>query len=510
MKNKILLILCAVLIFASCEDFLKESPKHQWDANMAVSNYDGAKKAVTGIYGRFMTGDALGTDMAGRLCCKLYLTLCSSFPYEKDLTYTATNTPTTVWSKAYQGINSANFAIEQISKLSDNIFPSAKAKNELLGEAYFLRGYLHSLVMLNYCYWWTDDDSSPYGVIYRDEVAYPENVNTPRSTVGDSWKSIFDDIDFGIENMSSTFTTPRRVSQIFAKAWKAKLLMVRGEYEDAQDLIDEALAALPAAGIAMQSDMAEHYNQAWDSKENIFVRYLEDNENRTANAGTFTTRGAQYFASTATQRTDASGNAYWYPAQTAAQCGLNNPEALQWMRRDPRWTVITGVTRHPLANYRTYQWTFTKLFRKGEYQGMYGSPKDEKYAIYFMRVPELYIMKAECLAHNGASYADAIAPINQMRAQRTNPVLPQIAAPATEQAMWDLIFREYVAELILENGCEFFASVRIPHSTGKSYLEAYRAARSQNTDFAKLQWPIPSAEIINNLALAGMQNPGQD
>ncbi len=510
MKNKILLILSAVLIFASCEDFLKESPKHQWDADAAVSTYDGAKKAVTGIYGRFMTGDAFGSDMAARLSCKLFIVYASSLSYEQGLTYTSTNTPTTVWNKAYEGINSANFAIKQISVLSNDIFPTATAKNELLGEAYFLRGYLHSLVMLTYCYWWTDDDTSPYGVIYRDEPTTTENINMPRSTVGESWTQIFDDIDFGIENMSSTFTTPRRVSQIFAKAWKAKLLMVRGEYEDAKDLIDEALAALPAAGIAMQADMAEHYNQAWDSKENIFVRYLEDDENRTANAGTFTTRGAQYFTTTASKRTDASGNAYWYPYQQNAQCGVTNSEALNWLRKDPRWSIITGVSRHPLASYTTYHWTFTKLFRKGEYEGMYGSPKDEKYALYFMRVPELYIMKAECLAHNGATYADAIAPINQMRAQRTNPVLPQIAEPATEQAMWDIIFREYVAELILENGCEFFAAVRIPHSTGVSYVEAYRASKSKTTDFTKMQWPIPQAEIINNLAMAGMQNPGQD
>ena len=119
-------------------------------------------------------------------------------------------------------------------------------------------------------------------------------------------------------------------------------------------------------------------------------------------------------------------------------------------------------------------------------------------------------MKAECLAHNGASYADAIAPINEMRAQRTNPVLPQIATPATQQEVWDIIFQEYCKELILENGCEFFAAARIPYSSGTSYLEAYRAAKGQPVDFNLMQWPIPNAEMINNLAMAGMQNPGQD
>ena len=508
MKNKILLILSAVLIFASCEDFLNEKPRHKWDADAAVSTYDGAKKAVTGIYGSVMTGDGLGMDMTGRLCTKLAMAYAGTFQNDLYASYKSTNSPTALWNTAYSGINAANFAIEQISKLSDDIFPSAEAKSELLGEARFLRGYLHSLVMLCYCYWWTDDDTSPYGVIYRNQSASPINTNIPRSTVGESWKQIFDDIDFGIQNMSSTFTTPRKVSQIFAKAWKAKLLMVRGEFEDAEDLIDDCFDALPAAGIAMQADMAEHFNQAWDSKENIFVRYLEDDGNRTANAGPIMTRGAQYFAVAATWYTANGG--YWYPYQQNATCGLVNTEAQVWMRADPRWKVVTGVSRHPLASYTTYHWTFTKLFRKGEYDGYYGTPKDEKYAIYFMRVPELYIMKAECLAHNGASYADAIAPINQMRAQRTNPVLPQIATPATQQEVWDIIYQEYCKELILENGCEFFAAARIPNNSGVSYLEASRSNRNQATDFTKMQWPIPSVEMINNLALAGMQNPGQD
>ncbi len=508
MKNKILLILSAVLIFASCEDFLNETPKHKWNTDNAVSTYDGATKAVNGIYGRFMRGDNFGMEMTGRLITKLCLTYSTSFMYDRSVSYTPANSPQLVWNAAYAGINSANFAIEQISKLSDDIFPSAEAKSELLGEARFLRGYLHSLVMLCYCYWWTDDDSSPYGVIYRDQVSSPENINTPRSTVGDSWNSIFDDIDFGIQNMSSTFTTPRKVSLIFAKAWKAKLLMVRGEYKDAQDLIDEALAALPAAGIAMQADMAEHYSQSWDSKENIFVRYLEDDGNRTAYAGNLA-NGAMYYPQQVTFYASIND---WYPYAENCACGLNNNEAKVWLRKDPRWKVITGVTRHPYASYtNNYQRSFTKLFRKGAYDGQYGSPKDEKYALYFLRVPELYIMKAECIAHDEASsFADALAPINQMRAQRTNPVLPQIETPATKQEVWDIIFQEYVAELILENGAEFFAAARIPYNGDVTYLEAYRTAAAQDPDFSKMQWPIPQTEMINNLAMVGMQNPGQE
>ena len=119
-------------------------------------------------------------------------------------------------------------------------------------------------------------------------------------------------------------------------------------------------------------------------------------------------------------------------------------------------------------------------------------------------------MKAECLAHTGASIADAIAPINQMRAQRTNPVLPALE-PATEQEMWDAIFQEYVKELILENGCEFWASIRIMKD-GVTYMEYMKQSNGGSFVFEPTlaQYAIPNNEMINNPSLAGMQNPGQE
>ncbi len=503
MKKKILLILSAVLIFASCEDFLNELPEHEWSVDASVSSYDDVKKAVTGIYATVMKGDAIGTEMVGRLNVRLGLLFSSTFTYDQTLSNTPANSPTTLWSTLYKGINQANFALESMSKLSDDIYPSPEAKNEIMGEVRFLRGWFHSLAMLNYCYWWSKNDSSPYGVIYRDKMAVPDNVYAPRLTVGESWKKIFDDIDFGIENMSSTFTTSHRVSLIYAKAWKAKLLMIRGKYGDAMELIGDCLNALPAAGIAMQADMAQHFEQAWDSKENIFVRYLDDDGNRTANAGSTTTNGASIFGTVANTAADGS----YYPSLKEATAALFFGHS--WMSEDPRWPINVGYSRDPAAAGTTNYWSWTKIFRRGTYAGQYGTPKDEKYALYFMRVPELYIMKAECLAHNGASYADVIAPINQMRAQRTNPVLDPLPVPADKQEMWDAIFHEYANELILENGCVYFAAMRIPHY-GVSYYESIRSSQSLLVDSTKIQLPIPQAEIINNKALEGMQNPGQE
>lgn len=500
MKNKILLLLSAVLIFVSCEEFLHETPRHMWDAEYAVSTYSGAENVVNGIYAVVFPSDNFGTQLS------LYYATRAGLMYYDQHSYYFTSTqatsPAGLWQTMYKGINAANLAISEIPNVSDGLFPTPTRKDELIAEARFLRGWFHSNIMLNYCYWWSKDESSPYGILYKGEVTTPDNAYGGRITVGESWEKIFDDIDYGIEHMSKTFTTPRRVSIIFAKAWKAKLLMIRGEYEDALDLVQDCLDALPAAGIAMEADMAKLFENSWDSKENILVRYLNDDGNRSYSAGSITPQSL-----ITTAGSPCVNGAGTVINQDVATCGLYYGH--DWMIEDPRWYISTGRARHYLATNTDYYWTWTKLYRRGLYGGQQ-APVDEKYAIYHLRVPELYIMKAECLAHTGASIADAIAPINQMRAQRTNPVLPALE-PATEQEMWDAIFQEYVKELILENGCEFWASIRIMKD-GVTYMEYMKQSNGGSFVFEPTlaQYAIPNNEMINNPSLTGMQNPGQE
>lgn len=501
MKNKILLLLSTVLIFASCDEFLNETPRHMWESQTAVSTYEGAEAAVNGIYAVAFYQDYIGTELHMLNTSQSGLMNTNAAAY--NFTSQQANSPANPWKTFYQGINAANLAISEIPKVGEGEFPTSTRKEELIAEARFLRGWFHSNIMLTYCYWWSEEESSPYGLLYKGEVTTPDNAYGGRLTVGESWEKIFDDIDYGIEHMSKTFTTPRRVSLIFAKAWKAKLLMIRGEYEDALDLVQDCLDALPAAGIAIQADMAEHFKQSWDSKENILVKYINDDGARVNNAGGYLPM--QLITLAGTKCTDSQGNEI---TQEEADCGLKY--GLEWMQADPRWKIVTGKARHYSATDNTYYWTWTKLYRQGKYLAETSAQPDDKFAIYFMRVPELYIMKAECLAHTGASIADAIAPINQMRAQRTNPVLPALE-PATEQEMWDAIFQEYVKELILENGCEFWASMRIMKD-GVTYMEHMKTTVTSGYEYdpTKLQFAIPNGEVMYNPSLEGMQNPGQE
>lgn len=74
------------------------------------------------------------------------------------------------------------------------------------------------------------------------------------------------------------YTTSKRLSRQLAQALKVKLLLNRGwegDYENALLLLDETMASLPA-DFKMDPDMKNMYDEAWDSKEVLWARYLED------------------------------------------------------------------------------------------------------------------------------------------------------------------------------------------------------------------------------------------
>ena len=74
-------------------------------------------------------------------------------------------------------------------------------------------------------------------------------------------------------------------------------------------------------------------------------------------------------------------------------------------------------------------------------------------------------MEAELKARlDDYSLEDALKPLNDMRACRTNPVLPALS-PSNKQALLRAIFREIWVEQFLENGSEYFAALRFINDT---------------------------------------------
>lgn len=490
-----LLFLISFLLFTSCndDDFLDVPPQYVLTAETAITDYSKAKNAVGGIYYSFRNDSwagGYGTDLATKAG---FVNMAGGQNF--NLIYTQESSAGRAhWQNFYKSLNNANFAIKGIENLPESIFPSQTAKNELLAEARFLRAFIHTHILWNFGYWWAEDDN-PYGLLYRDQPSDLANVTQARISVGESYSGIYQDIDFAIANLTD-FTTPRHVSRQFAQAFKAKVLLYRAgvtnnapELQAALGLVNDALANTPT-NLHIEPDMDDVYAKAWDNSENLFVRYLDNDGQRWSSGGDWYTYG---FA----QRV---GDVLPLPPGGELTAGLLY--GLDWFTADPRWEIATGAVRSSVAWDQTMRWTWKKLGRSGRYAGQQASPQDDLFATYFMRYPELLIMKSELMARTGSTIAEAISPINQMRAARTNPVLPALN-PANQEELMDLIFREYFLETFMENGNELFAAVRF-QKDGQPYIVSIKYGLP--FDITHLCFPIHDAEMINNAKM--VQNPG--
>ena len=492
------IFLSVLFVFSSCEDsFLDIPPEYALTDANAITNYSKARAAVSGIYSSFRVdawAGQFGTSMA---TLSGFVNISGTEVYNMNYTQSSnTYAANQLWQPFYRSLNYANFAIKGINNLPESAFPSEAKKNALIAEARLLRAFIHMHIFWSHAYWWAED-ANPYGLLYRDQQIDLSNVTKERSSVGESYQGIMEDIDFAIAHLE-TFNTPRYVSKQFAQAFKAKILLYRAgmnnnlpQLQAALGLVNDALTTAPAK-FKMESDMQEVYKKAWDNSENLFVRYLENDGTRFSTGGYWYTYGLSQLVGDR------------LPLGPGAEYTAGLMHGAEWFRADPRWTISTGVSRASETWDTSERWTWVKLGRSGQFAGQQASPQDNLFATYFLRYPELLIMKAELLARTGATITQAIAPINQLRASRTNPVLPALN-PGSQTELMDLIFREYLFELFMENGSEFFASLRF-QKEGQPYIVSIK--NGLPFDITRSIFPIPDAEIINNIKM--VQNPGME
>lgn len=475
-KAYIIGLLLAGGLCTACSDFLTEEPRHSLTMDNSVTDYSGAQNIVNGIYGVYeRQSSTLGGYLYGSLHCMAGLWDYSDTMYNMGYTQTSNdNTIVSIWEELYGCINAANAAIEGITNLADSEFPSVDAKNALLAEARCFRGYCNLELLWLFGHWF-DSADSPYGIIYRDQTSELTNLMIGRSTVGESYQYILDDLTFAEQHLAD-YESARRMSKQFAQAMHAKLLLVRGwegDYAEALQLVNTLLSGTPAT-FQMETDLTQLYTNGWDSKEVLFSRYLGDMSRYTSYEFIYS-----------------YGLYYNNEFEDIPQ---------EWLEADERYDLTFGTARAPETWDDRTDVVLTKLYHRGRYEG-----ENDMYATYAFRYAELYIMKAELLARtNPSDIQGALQPLNDMRARYTNPVMAAITDVTTYEELMDAIFKEYVVTLIMENESPWFASLRIEHE-GRPWIHTLKP----DVNFSSNQycWPIPDDEIRAHSNVID-QNPG--
>ncbi|MEA4868755.1 MAG: RagB/SusD family nutrient uptake outer membrane protein [Rikenellaceae bacterium] len=497
MKKIYYSVITLIVVFAttSCDKFLSLTPPHKLVVENAVTDYDGAVSIINGMYASLSTGsgssirDYFGGSPFVYLANQAGVARAGGVTYYNMSYMSTTSNFSNYWQHWYGCINSANAAIVGINSLADNKFPSAQRKAEMLAEARTFRAWVYSHLMWCFSHFWADDE---YGVLWREDIADFNNIFAERLSVKESYEKIFADVDEGIANLPD-YSTSKKLSKQMAQALKAKLLLNRGwegDYAAALTLVDGVLTTSPAS-FKMDPDMKQMFVDAWDSKEVLWARYMEENAGRAYGEGTY--------SQTIIQAGDA-----WSTANQNNPSSLKSfyPEFDNWINADPRFEQTMGWARAISATGILY-FCPTKLARQGRAST---DLMNDKFTTYYFRYPELYLMQAELRARTNKSIAESIEPINTMRSKRSNPVLDPLPVPASRDELMEVIFKEICLELYMENGSEWFAALRIKKNNQPIIylLKPDVQAIDQNL----FCWPIPSTETSTNIKIKS--NPGYD
>lgn len=251
MKNmkKIVSLLVAILTLSSCSDFLEETNRNSITADVLYSTPEGYENLVNACYAYTRTwfgkpeGYAfteMGTDCytgGGADCGRAPFMAFYTQDLQGDL-----DLMKNVWNALYNGLNACNAAIAR----ADAAGLDEATRKQRLGEVHFLRAlYLHLIV-------------ETWGgvVLYTEEMNSPVNT-AQRSSVEDFYTQIFADLDNSISLLPATpLKNNGRVTQLAAKALKARMCLFRERYADAASLAKEVLSA---SGLEMYDDFKETF-----------------------------------------------------------------------------------------------------------------------------------------------------------------------------------------------------------------------------------------------------------
>ncbi|RAV30951.1 RagB/SusD family nutrient uptake outer membrane protein [Sinomicrobium soli] len=439
-KKPIYSLLFLLTISCNLVDSIDQDPPDNLVPSNVVTDEDDARALLNGAYAQIVAYPLAHYYMHSELIPSAMIGTMNNIGdaqfVNNDLTMENTNVRN-FWRAIYTVMDMANNSITLTAELpSEEI--SEETRMEIIGEAHFLRA-MTTFDLLRY-YGQFYDTSSELGVVLRTAPVNFVTRDKERSSVMECYTQILSDLDFAVEN-APDFTVNYRASKLTAMALKAKVLLFMGEYAEAADMADRVINS---GAVQLEGSFADVFDKGLSSTELIFQTYRDANSDLDQN-------NRKRFYSGRTGDT-------WFP---------------ELMEGDPRQPLTySGQTILKVNNAATFRPT------------------------YFLRLAEMYLIKAEGLARSGATVEEARVPLNEIR----NRVETGDSEAETMDELMDDIFEEIVRELAFENGSEWFAAIR---------FDKAMELKPSITSTDQYILPIPLTEIEGNKLIGYEdQNPG--
>ena len=455
-KIRLFVLLCILGICPlSCESFLEvDLPKSQLAAPAVFEDYSTAEAALLNIYSSIrdkgiLTGSGQGiSNTLGNYADELASSEAPnnfSLDFYKNSLLPSNTTVTGFWNASYNQIYAANAILEGAQK-SEAL--SQIQKNQLQGEAYFIRALLHFYL------------AELFGDIpYITDTDYKKNSSVLRIPAAALNKKIISDLENSLELLPAQPNDPSRVrpNRYAVQALLSRIYLYAKLYAEASNA---ASAVLNQEGLYALENPDQAFLLA--SRETIWQLQ--------AGAAGKNTAEAAYFTFTSVP-----------PPQVSLTASLVNSFEAGDLRRS-LW--IKSVSKNASVYYHAYK-----------YRENNATPASKEYSIVF-RTAEQYLIRAEARAYQG----DLIGAKEDLNRIRSRAGLNDTSA-STQQEIIDAVLMERRHELFTEQGHRFFDLKR----SGKldSVLEGVKPGWNPTDSLL----PLPQNELTLNPNLLP-QNPG--
>ncbi|MGL2965901.1 RagB/SusD family nutrient uptake outer membrane protein [Flavobacterium sp. XGLA_31] len=445
-----------IVLFYGCDSFVDvDLPSSQLTSSSVFDEKATANAAMTDIYSKLRdSGLMTGTESGMSIALGIYTdeldyygtSLADLQFFYNNSVLPANDAVAEWWSSSYNVIYSANTVYEGVNASTKL---SQAAKDQLMGEALFVRGLVHfNLVNL-------------FGNIpYVTTTSYEQNQVAHKMTVADVYNHVISDLEAAKVLLPVNYFGGQRIrpNKLAVSALLARVYLYNGNNGEAAN---EASAVINESGIY---SLVTDFDTAFlKGSESTIWQFIPNSPggNTAEGANLIFNAGPPSFAAL----TDEFVNAF-------------EPGDL----RKTHW--VRAITDGSSVWYHSYKY---------KRQGMTGTTEE---CSIVMRLPEMYLIRAEARAKQGflTGAKDDLDIIRSLAG------LPDTTA-TTQQDLLAAILRERRVEFFTEGGHRFFDLKRASELT--NVLGPVKPGWSSN----EALFPLPQSELLLNPNMLP-QNPG--
>ncbi|MDN3493536.1 RagB/SusD family nutrient uptake outer membrane protein [Winogradskyella bathintestinalis] len=257
--KKLAIIAILVPITWSCENVLEEEApfytvgtfyKTAEDAQLAINgiyghlgaNFDSALNSNGIYFANYWTVNAIASDEG-----ESSFNVGNGYNQISDMVHGPDNEiALQMWSNLYLGINAANLAIDNIPSIEMN----EQKKNELLGEARFMRGLLYFELVRFF---------GDVPLQLHSSTSFESGSYLPRASIEDVYSQIFEDFTIAENNLPSAQTGNDNGRPTL---WSAKAYMAKAKLQEGVDI--------NTAKVKLEEVMGSNIFSLWANYSDVF------------------------------------------------------------------------------------------------------------------------------------------------------------------------------------------------------------------------------------------------